>query len=132
MPTAAVSFAFPKSHRLKSSLLIKKTVQQRLSVFAFPIKCFYLLQEPSGCPGVKVAFLVSKKRFPHAVDRNRVKRLMRESYRIHLQDFICNEEKTLNLCWMYVGDMLPTFAQVESAAQELFRELNSKINSARS
>lgn len=77
---------------------------------------------------MKVAFLVSKKRFHHAVDRNRVKRLLRESYRLHNQEFVLPNDITLNLCWMMVSPELPSFQQVEIAALQIFKELQTKVN----
>ncbi len=81
-----------------------------------------------GQESPKVAFLVSKKRFHHAVDRNRVKRLFREAYRLHCQEIELPEDLTLNLCWMMVDSEMPTFQQVEMAARQIFKELQSKIN----
>lgn len=128
MPTVDAKFEYPKSARLKSSLLIKNIVRQRDAVFSFPIKCFYSLVRTEGQEVPKVAFLVSKKRFHHAVDRNRVKRLFREAYRLHCQELELPKDITLHLCWMMVDSELPTFQQVENAARQIFKELQSKIN----
>lgn len=130
MPTADVSFPFPKTCRLKSSLQIKDVVQQRHSVFCFPLKCFYLVQEPSDDPACKVAFLVSKRRFRHAVDRNRVKRLMREAFRLNQHAFKFGNGQSLLLCLMFVGDTLPTFAQMEEAVRRLSLDLRSSLKVA--
>ena len=130
MPTADANFSFPKSSRLKSSLLIKDIVRQRDAVFSFPIKCFYSIENVEGPVMPKVAFLVSKKRFRHAVDRNRVKRLLRESYRLYNQELSVPENLALNLCWMFVGSELPTYRQVETAARQIFKELQPIINPA--
>lgn len=116
---------FPKSSRLKSSLRIKNIVQQRRFVFSFPIKCFY---EIGTGTGVKIAVIVSKKRFPHATDRNRVKRLMRETYRLNRQRLQIPDHCGVEMCWMYVGAELPSFAQVNIAAEQLFVELQSALN----
>lgn len=123
----AKSFSFPKTNRLKSSLLIKEVVQQRQSVFCFPIKCFYQVKEANDCVAPKIAVLVSKKRFHHAVDRNRVKRLLREAYRLHCNELAMPDNLTVNMCWMFVGIEKPTQQQVESAAIQIFQELTSKI-----
>lgn len=128
MPTEDAKFAFPKSARLKSSLLIKDIVRQRDAVFSFPIKCFYSVERTEGQDAPKVAFLVSKKRFHHAVDRNRVKRLFREAYRLHCQELVLPDNLSMNLCWMMVSSELPTLQQVEVAAQHIFKELHSKVN----
>lgn len=126
MPTADDRHAFPKDRRLKSSLLIKETVQQRQSLFCFPIKCFYLIRECSETPLTKAAFLVSKKRFAHAVDRNRVKRLMREAYRLHQWELQPPGNHSLLLCWMFVGDTLPASEKVESAVCQILAKLSEQ------
>ncbi|MBO6079874.1 MAG: ribonuclease P protein component [Bacteroidales bacterium] len=128
MPTADANFSFPKSSRLKSSLLIKDIVRQHNAVLSFPIKCFYDIEKTDGQSMSKVAFLVSKKRFRHAVDRNRTKRLLREAYRLHCQELALPENISLNLCWMFVGGELPTLSQVDSASCQIFKELQPIIN----
>ncbi len=115
---------FPKSIRLKSSLRIKSIVQQRCFVFSFPIKCFYNL----GSQGTKVAVIVSKKRFTHATERNRVKRLMREAYRLNRHRLVLPDHFGVEMCWMYVGGDLPNFTQVSAAAGHIFAELQSVVN----
>lgn len=129
MPTEDVKRLFPRSHRLKSSLLIRDIVRQRKSLFCFPIKCFYTVQAVDSAEPCKIAFLVSKKRFHHAVDRNRVKRLMRESYRLNRQEFALPDGLSVNLCWMFVGTELPNYSQVEDAARNILKELQSKVQS---
>jgi ribonuclease P protein component len=115
---------FPKSCRLKSSLRIKEIVHQRLFVFSFPIKCFYNIKPDDGS---KIAVVVSKKRFPHATDRNRVKRLMREAYRLNRHQLLLPENCGLEMCWMYVGGEMPTYKQVTAAATSIFTELQTIV-----
>jgi ribonuclease P protein component len=128
MPTVGAKFGLPKSVRLKSSLLIQKTVKQRQSLFSYPIKCFYALTPSAETAFPKVAFLVSKKRFRHAVDRNRVKRLLRESYRLHIRELVVPERHDLSICIMFVAAKLPDFSQVEEAMDHLLKDLQSQLH----
>ncbi|MBP5496397.1 MAG: ribonuclease P protein component [Bacteroidales bacterium] len=128
MPTADANFSFPQTCRLKSSQQIKDVVLQRQSVFRYPIKCFYSILETPGESACRIAFIVPKKRFRHAVDRNSVKRLFREAYRLHRHDIALPKNQTLRLCWMFVGEELPDFPTVEEAALHLIDELQRKLN----
>lgn len=126
MQPAGAKFSFPQRHRLKSSLQIKKIVCARQSVTKYPIKCFFeILPSEDDCEGLKIAFLVSKRKFKHATDRNRVKRLLREAFRLNKHQISLPEKATLNMCWMFIGDAIPTFQQVETAAIDIFVKINN-------
>jgi ribonuclease P protein component len=51
------------------------------SFFSYPFRCIFCKKESDEF-AVRIAVSVSKKKFKRAVDRNRIKRLMRESYRL--------------------------------------------------
>ena len=71
-----------KLERLKSKKLIEKLYEQGSSVKSFPLRMVYLqTKHTSGFPA-QVGVSVSKRNFKSAVDRNRIKRLLRESYRL--------------------------------------------------
>lgn len=68
--------------RIKS----RKTIDSLLSTGAtfhyFPVRVLYQIVPQSGAEPLKVAVAVSKRKFKHAVDRNRLKRQIRENWRI--------------------------------------------------
>ena len=79
-----VRATFCKRERLVSQRLIDMLFGQSASrsLAAFPLRIVYLLRErQSGDEPVQMLVSVPKKRFHHAVDRNHVKRQIREFYR---------------------------------------------------
>ncbi len=72
---------FPSSEKLKSKILIDKLFTEGNSIKQFPIKLIYLpLQDPKSAT-CKTGVSVPKRNFKKAVDRNHLKRLMREGFR---------------------------------------------------
>ena len=71
-----------KLERLKSKKLIEKLYEQGSSVKSFPLRMVYLQTKHTSDFPAQVGVSVSKRNFKSAVDRNRIKRLLRESYRL--------------------------------------------------
>lgn len=77
-------FNLPKTERLCSKRQIENLYRNGHRFWVFPYSvCWILRDETEGQPSAQVLVSVSKRRFHHAVDRNRVKRLTRECYRLH-------------------------------------------------
>ncbi|WP_344823164.1 ribonuclease P protein component [Rurimicrobium arvi] len=103
---------------------------------AFPLKCMWLLRSditagPDMSP-VRIAFSVPKKRFARAVDRNRIKRLMRESWRHqkHVLYPLVAEGVQLHLFFIFTGNKgeLPDHPTVYSAVEEIVQHLQRKLH----
>lgn len=87
------SYSFPKSERLCSKKLIEALFEGgHKSMSAYPIRAVFMpvgeqeampTHSSSPLPRVQVLISVSKRHFKHAVDRNRVKRQLREAYRLN-------------------------------------------------
>lgn len=82
MPTnKSGSARFPKAEKLCSRTQTEQLFAERRSVFLYPFKVLFL---PTSAEQhfPKVLISVPKRRFRRAVDRNRIKRLIREVYRL--------------------------------------------------
>src|SRR5471030_2413656 len=78
-------YTFKKEERLCNKKLIDELFHNGSSFLCYPFKASWLIiDEPRQIPA-QILFSVSKKRFKRAVDRNLVKRRMREAYRLNKQ-----------------------------------------------
>lgn len=97
---------------------------------AFPLRAVYMLRERQDRQEpVEVLVSVSKKKFHHAVDRNRVKRQIREAYR--LQKTIITErvpqDKTLDIAFIWLSNQLTSSTDVNSQIKNLLERIGRKI-----
>jgi ribonuclease P protein component len=100
-------FGFGKTEKLKSSKIISDLFVNGKSEFEYPIKLIFQKNESSNSAN-KVAFVASKKKYPKAHQRNRIKRILRESYRLNKTKFIASTKSvncSCNLIIIYVGDL---------------------------
>ncbi len=119
------SATFSSREKLKSSREIKAVMNEHMSCTAFPIKCFYRVVEGEG--PTQLAVVVSKRRIKQAVDRNRVKRLMRESYRLQKKLLPPMEQNTLQMCWLYMDETMPQWDTIEQAGTRILKTLSTKL-----
>ena len=79
----------------------------------FPFKIVYFPQSNDTAFPVQVLVSVSKRKFKKAVDRNKIKRLIRESYRKNkyiIYDLLRTIDKQYAIAIMYIGDKIFTYS----------------------
>ena len=80
---------FNKSQHLCGETTISQLFREGKAFLVFPLRVVYRVMPRENVdkrPAVRVLTSVPKKQFKHAVDRNRFKRLIRESYRLQQQE----------------------------------------------
>ena len=119
---------FRKQERIVSTRLIEmlfgKGDSQSLS--AYPLRVVYLqTARQEKCAPIQILISVPKKRFKHAVDRNRVKRRIREAYRHHKQilDGTIAEEKQLIIAFIWLSDRHCPSSEIEKKVIGLLRRI---------
>ena len=75
-------YTFPKDEKLTSEKVIQELFEKGSSFYLFPFKVFYMANPDPAYSLHQVLISVSKKNFKRAVDRNLIKRRMRESFRL--------------------------------------------------
>jgi ribonuclease P protein component len=76
-------FSLPKKERLSKEIWITELFERGSSFYFHPFKVLYLPHPDSGSTINQVLFSVSKRQFKRAVDRNTIKRRLREAYRLN-------------------------------------------------
>lgn len=101
------SFKFPKNRRLCNTTLIKHLLNKGNVINSYPIKAVWRIDTriDSASP-VQLLVVVSKKRFKSAVQRNYLKRLLRECFRKVYPESIClplTLQQQLSIALIYTG-----------------------------
>ncbi|MDR1584640.1 MAG: ribonuclease P protein component [Prevotellaceae bacterium] len=126
------SAKFPKSEHLCGAKNLTRLFEQGNAFIAYPLRVLYL-QEASGgvSETLRVVVVVPKKRFKRAVDRNRLKRLMREAYRLNKPELLTalkENGKQMLLAFHYVADNKMEFADVERKMKIALKRIIGTVN----
>ena len=120
----------PKQERLVSRRLIETLFSGSQSVAAFPLRAVYTIKDSTREEEpVQLLVSVSKKHFHHAVDRNRVKRQVREAYR-HNKSLIypaLSEHQQLLIAIIWLSDKHFSTTEVEKRLVTLLHRIAEKL-----
>lgn len=119
---------FPKQERLTHKKLIEKTFSSGSTVKAFPLLGFKAFHRKRGESEIQIMFTVGKKRFKKAVDRNRIKRLLKEAWRLQkgALELSIPDGEQLSLIVVFTGDAIPSFDEAQRKIKKLIRRLENE------
>lgn len=106
-------YQFKKEDKLKSRKAIEQLFAKGKSFSHFPFRVVWHPHNEKNTLQAGVG--VSNRNFKKAVDRNRIKRLMREAYRLQkneLQQHLKEKERSLSVFFLYQGKELPSYDEV--------------------
>lgn len=118
-------FTFGKAERLKKEKVIQELFNEGSSFYLFPFKVFYRPHPDPEYPFNQVLVSVSKKNFKRAVDRNRIKRLTREAYR--LQKYLLPQSPRIIIGFIYAHKEILLFDEVKKRLQLSLDRLSREI-----
>jgi ribonuclease P protein component len=125
-------FTLGKDERLKSRKQIEKLFAEGKSIVVSPFRIYFLVHDPwTTDHGLQFGVGVSAKNFKKAVDRNRIKRLTREAWRLQkneLSEKTKTTHKRLNVFFIYTGKELPDFTTVKDKVAVALKKLVDKID----
>lgn len=126
----------------KQERIVSRNLMERLfggasrSAVAYPLRVVFMtVDDADACmPPVQVLVSVSKRHFKHAVDRNRVKRQIREAYRLNkhiLSDAVLTDgtgsAKFIAVAFIWLSDALKPSAEVGAAVRKLLMRIADNI-----
>ena len=118
-----LKFTFPKEERLHSKKLIEELFNEGSYFYLYPFRVTFLVKEDASKPP-QVLFSVSKKKFKSAVKRNRIKRLMKEAYRLNKSQVQSNH---LVLAFVYTSNDMPDFKFIQKRFLKSLDRLNKEL-----
>ena len=117
-----MDFSFKKTERLNKKIWIKELFEKGSSFYLYPFKVL-LLPHPDNSDSNQVLISVSKRNFKRAVDRNRIKRRIRESYRLN-RDLYSSTDKYL-IAYLYTSKDILTFHEIQESMIKILDKIKS-------
>jgi ribonuclease P protein component len=126
-------FTLGKNERIKSRKMIEQLFSDGKSFALHPYRVYYKIYAGSG---IQFGVGVSSKNFKKAVDRNRIKRVTREAYRLEqknpLQQMLKEKALQLNVFFIYTDKELPLFNTVKEKLPLILNKLSKIIHESNS
>ena len=119
------SNSFARTERLKSKKIIASLFKTGQSFVAYPLRVVWVVSYAGEQGRATVAISASKRNFKTAVQRNRLKRQMREAYRLHKQEFYERLEpggKHISLMITFIAKEPLPYADIEAGIKKMIRK----------
>ncbi len=128
-------YTFKKEERLKSKKLIDHLFKKGLVLHQYPFKVLYDFTDDQDFKfPAKIAVSVSKKLFKKAVERNHIKRKIREAYRINksiLYSMLVENDQKLFFFVIYTAKQNIEYSEIEKSMKALLYKFHDKINNVK-
>lgn len=123
-------FQFPKKQKICSEKVIERLFENGKSISQKSFRAIWNFEENNDNVFVKSLIVVSKKRFKLAVDRNAVKRRIKEVYRLHkkqLELFLEGNNQQLNLVIIYQEEEILDYKTLDPKINLLLNRLIKEL-----
>ena len=127
-------FTFTKKERVTGDRRIEALFTRGRSFMAYPFRVVFLeYDQPFPVP-VSIVVSIPKKRIRSAVKRNRVKRQVREAYRLNkhrMEGPMSQIDRHVDIAFVYVKDEVPDYSLVEKGIRKALLTLNEQLGSGK-
>jgi len=115
-------FTFKKEERLFKEKIIQELFDKGSSFYLYPFKVFYSPNRDRQYPYHQILISVSKKNFKKAVDRNLIKRRIREGYRLNKNQL--GDQNKLVIAYIYSAKEILPSAQIHERLVKTFKRFD--------
>lgn len=123
-------FTLGKKERIKHRKFVEQIFREGQRFSVFPFRVFYILDDEIPV-SLQAGFSVSVRNFKKAVDRNRIKRVTRECYRLQkneLKNLLDSKGKKLAVFFIYTDKTRPAFGMAKEKINIALQKLATIIN----
>lgn len=127
------SHTFTKEERVTGAKRVDAIFASGRSFISYPLRVVFAQHEQSSLPSCSMLVTVPKKRIKKAVHRNRIKRLIREAYRLNkklVNDIELNEQ-SLDIAFVYIKDEGSDFKEIDKAMKKALTQVAIRIKKSK-
>lgn len=94
---------------------------------AYPLRAVWRVNPRRELKNVQFLVSVPKKRFKHAVDRVKLRRRIREAYRLNRQSLVASDEQAVDVAFIYLGDSMAKYADIEQSLIKILDKISKSL-----
>ncbi|MEQ3661836.1 MAG: ribonuclease P protein component [Flavobacterium sp.] len=122
-----MAYTYPKKEKLKSKKTIELLFSEGQSVSKYPLRLVYVENSFDNEELIKFGVSVSKKYFKKAVDRNYLKRVLRECYRLNKNILQESIDKPIAIMFFYQSKEVLSYQEINEKTVQLFEKFIEKV-----
>ena len=112
--------SFPKSEKLCGKLIVDQLYKQGKRFVAWPLRVSYIVSPDNAN---RILIWAPKSLFRHAVDRNRLRRQMREAYRLN-KEMLSHSDTRYHIAFNYIDKTMQDYSVISKAMKKALKKLS--------